>query len=179
MANKRLSVTELTTAGSKMLYKLGSRFIQPATSDAGEKEYMYVEYDDGTANITANTFQVVVPHTGNLQLYTADKTNMQSNSEGRYAGICMANVTTTSNKYFFIQIGGESHIAGEAGAKTPAGSTIIATPAGTDKIVEFITYTATTTAAKATTAALPAQFATSIGYGTTTGATNINLNGFK
>ena len=178
MANKKLTVTELTTAGTRMLYKLGSRFIQPATSDAGEKEYMYVEYDDGTANITANTFQVVVPHTGNLQLYTADKTNMQSNSEGRYAGICQATIATTSNKYFFIQIRGDSHIAGSAGAKTPAGSTIIATPAGTDKVVEFITYTATTSVAVANVAKLPAQFATSIGYATTTGVAQINLNGF-
>ena len=63
--------------------------------------------------------------------------------------------------------------------KLPAGSTIIATPAGTDKLVEFITYTATTTGAIATAAALPAQFATSIGYATTTGACAINMNGFK
>ena len=131
MATKRLLMQSIARSSATQMHELGERWIEPATTNTPEAEYKYVKYDDGTANITANTHQLLVPHSSNLQLYTGDKTNMSSVSDGRFSGVCMSDVSTTSNKYIWIQIRGESWLRA-AGATTAAGEQLVATPAGTD-----------------------------------------------
>ena len=147
MASKKLLLQRLTTASAKMMHELGEEVIQPGTTLTPESRYRYVEYDDGTGNLTANTYQILVPLSGNRLKYTADKTMLRNLAEGAYAAVCLADVTTTSNKYIWVQTAGYSHLRA-AGAAISAGDPIMASPGGTDKVgeVAFATaLTATTT----------------------------------
>lgn len=153
MATKRLLVQSLTTASPEQLHELGEEWIEPATTNQIESRYRYVKYDDGTGNVTATTHNLLVPLSSDLRIYTADKTDLSSVSDGRFSAVCLADVTTTSNKYIWVQFAGESWLR-SAGAATAAGDQLIATPAGTDKKAERLqglTYFATAAANTATT----------------------------
>jgi len=131
MSMKRIAPTLVTLTGATKLYNLGQEFVTPATSTEGEKCFRYVQYDDGTANITANTHQLLVPLAGDNTVYTGDKTNLSGIACGRFAGILMGDVSTTSNKYCFIQTKGEGWLRA-AGAAMAIGDAVYATPGGTD-----------------------------------------------
>ena len=182
MAIKRLAPMELTQTHSQRKYNLGSRYCSPATSTEGEKEYMYIQYDDGTANITANTHQLLVPHTGDLTKYTGDKTNLTKVTNGRFAGVLMGNCSTTSNKYAWIQIKGETWLRA-CGTTCAAGDALYAGPGGTDLGADIVRNTTNFTAAWTATTTLYKTIASGFGVAIaaaaeTTSQLTINLNGF-
>lgn len=139
MATKRLIKQQLTRASATKEFNLGERLILPATTQVPEREFMYVQYNDGTGNLTASTYMLLVPYNAgsgcDLTQYTLDKTDLSSYSMGKFCGVCMAHVSTTSSKYIWVQVRGESHIR-LAKNTFAQGDPIVATPVGTDGYVE-------------------------------------------
>lgn len=169
MATKYLSKQSLTTTSADKKYQLGETYCEAGDAN-GEKKYKYIEYDDGTANITAGTYRVVVPvgttHSIEPVKYTGDKTNMISSNLGGLAGISVGLFTAT-NKYGFIQIAGPSHIRIGAAATTALHTKFKATIGGADLLPEVAT--ATTYA--------QGVFAVATSAGTTSGPINVYLPG--
>jgi len=136
---KRLAPTQLAEVGATKKYELGQRYEQAATSLHGEKEYMYIQFDDGSSAATCGDGDVLVPYfTGSTgaasrYIYTSDKTEMSINA-GRRSGIAKGSFTST-NLYGFIQIKGEATITSGSASLQP-GEQLMCTTAGTDKVAE-------------------------------------------
>jgi len=154
MAIIRLAATDLYELSATKKYTLGQRFILPATTlMPTEREFMYVQLDNGTGNLTATSNDVVVPYNpagggkASLYKYTPDKSDMKRHTGRRAAVLKAKNFSGTTNIYGIVQIRGYTHIDVSGSASIVTGQQLAATGAGTDKVAEPVDVNLTVTTA--------------------------------
>jgi len=111
--NQRTWQDELTSESATALYPLGTQ----RWNKDGTKRYRYVQYDNGTANITAVANIMVIYKSASLGagtfIVTPDISDGDGSSGAKAIGAGQLLVAATDQYYLWIQVEGLSEVAAQ------------------------------------------------------------------